>query len=373
MIYFDNASTTQIPHEIIPEFLNISKTIFGNPSSQHGLGQIARKYLEISRMGIAEYLKVSYESIYFNSGATEGNNTIIMGYCSLVKNPTIITTRMEHSSIYTLLNQLIKQGVKVEFIDVDNFGYIQLKHLEKLLKQYPSSLVITSPVNHELGTIQKFKEIITLSKIYGARIHFDLTQSLMNLKLNLTELDIDSAVFSTHKLYGPKGVGVLYKKIDFPIQKLVYGGKQEKNFRGGTENVSGIYGSYLAIKWLQKNNFNHLLSKYFVENIKANIPKIMFNSDISNLSSIVNFYYPGIKAITLVEDLSIHEVYVSSGAACIQGTNILSNVLETIKLQEEVIKASIRISFGIINTIFEIDQFTFVLKQSLERVSKLSK
>lgn len=360
-IYLDNAATTPLDTRVLDHMLPYMQDKFGNPSSIHGYGRESRTLIEKSRRKIAEILSVSPAEIFFTSGGTESNNTILFSNVLDNNISHIITSPIEHHAILHCVEYIEKKGwAKVSYVKLDSFGAIDLTHLEELCFQNKGSLVSLMHCNNEIGNISDLQAINSICKTNNCLFHSDTVQTMGQLPLNLKTLNIDYIVGSGHKFYGPKGIGFLYSQG--PIKPYIHGGAQERNIRGGTENLHGIIGvaKALELAYIEMNqNKNHIdnLKSILISELKAQIADVQFNGNCNDLSKSLN----KIVSITLPKsqnsdlilfNLDIEGIYVSGGSACTSGSLIGSHVLHALNPGSE--NTVIRFSLSKYNTVEEI-------------------
>lgn len=372
-VYLDYNSTTPVANEVVESMLNVIST--GNPSSPHWFGREAREYLDSSREKIAQILKVNTHEIIFTSGSTEGNNTVIKGiaFYEIKKNrtPYIISTKVEHSSVIRPLEFVREIGGKVELLDVDKYGIPDIDQLLKILKKNTKpSLISVIHVNNETGVISPLEEIAKIAKEYGILIHTDITQSIGKMRIDLS--NVDFATFSGHKIYGPKGIGVLYAKLGSPLEPLIHGGKQEDGLRAGTQNVPGAVGIAKALELCSINEDLERLKKLqyrFEEEIKKTYNVKINGHPKLRLPTTSNITFFGIEGETLVINLDLEGIAVSTGSACLAESKTPSHVLIAMGLTPEEAKSSIRFSFGRYTSEEDISYTIDKLSNIIKRIS----
>ena len=370
-IYFDHSATTPISEDILEHMYQVLKNNFGNPSSIHQFGQSSRALIENARRQIAITIGASPKEIYFTGGGSESNNIVIKN----ILNPGdhLITSSIEHPAILKPAEELQKNGVEVSFVKPNSDGIIQTKDVIKSIKDN-TKLISIMMVNNELGTINPIKEYSQSINNKGILLHTDAVQAFGKIPLNVSELNVDVLSLSGHKFYGPKGVGILYKKNNIPLTGLITGGGQEQDLRAGTENVAGISAIGIAAEKSFKNLENnskkiteitdYFLSKLINENITHKI------NGSNRVPGVLNISFPKISGQILMINLDLLGIAVSYGAACSSGTPKPPKVLLETGLPSELAKSSIRISFGKDNTIEEIDYFIDSLKSILSKELK---
>ncbi|WP_185869500.1 cysteine desulfurase family protein [Blattabacterium cuenoti] len=378
--YLDNASTTPIRKEVLKVMIDILTHSFGNPSSvQHSYGREARSIIEESRIRIAKNINAYPSEIIFTSGGTEANNMILRTSVLYLGIKHILTSRLEHPSVFkTVLDLATYNKVTVNFIHINEKGIIDLNHMEEILKKntYNKKLVSLMYANNEIGNLLEINQVIFLCKKYGAFFHSDTIQIIGNYPIDMKKLSIDFASASAHKFHGPKGIGFVFirKNIQKKIKSIITGGNQEYGIRSGTENVCGIAGLSEALQLSCVNLLNHMnkihnLKFYCISELKNLIPNIIFNglSFDSNKSipSILNFLYP-IKKIDhlLYFHLDLMGVAVSKGNSCNSDAKKVSHVIQYITKESFLKKMMpIRVSFSIFNEKKDIDLFVRALQK----------
>lgn len=377
MIYLDNCASTKPRKHVLKKMYEYSLNNYANPSSIHNFGYRVEKDIENSRKSISQFLGINSAELYFTSGGTESNNLILNGVLSKGSNyKHVITTVIEHPSIYKTLNNIEKKykNIDVSYIGVDKSGRIKINELEKSLNQ-DTVLVSLIHVNNEIGTIQNIENIVNIVKNYNKKIiiHIDGVQSFGKLDINLKELGVDSYSFSGHKIHGPKGIGGLYLKKGLEIESQLYGGSQEKGLRAGTENTIGIIGLEAAVDIARKNlykNYNHVkfIKEYTIKKIKSNIKSVKINSPKESSPYILSVSFKDIRAEVLVHYLEQHKIYLSTTSACSSKGTDKSNVLRSIGLNDNMIEGTIRICYSYENTKEDIDVFVEELYKAIKEI-----
>ncbi|MER2006139.1 MAG: cysteine desulfurase family protein [Psychrobacillus sp.] len=355
--YFDYNATTPLREEVA-SIVCEGLTLFGNPSSTHTFGQITRKKIEIAREQVANLIGANSSEIVFTSGGTESINTVFKSIC--VKNEQtihIITSQIEHSATLEVCSYLASQGIEVSYLPVDSNGIISIDDLKQAIR-HNTVLVSLMYANNETGTLQAIQSMAIEARKIKKDIffHVDAVQAVGKVPINVKDLEIDALSMSSHKLYGPKGIGALYLKDQnhLPTQ-LIHGGGQEFGIRGGTENVIGIIGFGEACRIAETDLFEEYnrtlkLKKYFLEKMNDFNEDFIINGAIEDdkcLPNTINIAFLNVRAEALAAMLSeIYGIAVSIGAACSSEKVKLSHVLLALGLSEERVKSSIRISFG---------------------------
>lgn len=375
-IYLDNNSTTQIDPRVLETMLPYLQDRFGNASSNHSFGWIAKSAVENSRDIISNFLKVSSKEIYFTSGATESINLVHLGLTENI-NPDsfhIITSNLEHSASTESLKHLSQKGFDVSFINVDNSGIINPTKIADAITD-KTKLVSLIFANNEIGTVNDIKTISQICKEHDILLHVDATQAVGKLKFDLAEINLDFISFTAHKLYGPKGIGALYINSKNPKAKLaqrIFGGTQEGTIKPGTLNVPAIVGFGKAIE-LRENesekDYEHTknLRDRFYQYISSNLENISPNGSMTErLPNNLNLYVEGVRADKLM--LELRELAFSNSSACASGSTKPSRILKAIGLTDEQALCSVRFGFGRFNTIEEID---YASQKVVEAINKL--
>lgn len=379
-VYLDNCATTRPRNEVIKEMVHVLKESYGNPSSLHNMGLEAEKMVQNSRRMIAEFLHVGKEEVFFTSGGTESNNLAIQGIVNKYKRQGkhLITTKIEHASVLNIFKYYEDQGYEVTYLDVDSKGMIDLNHLKKSIKD-DTILIAIMLVNNEIGTIEPIEEIkkIVNETNKNTKIHVDGIQAFGKIPLNISQLGIDSFSFSSHKVFGPKGVGGLYVKRNLNINPIIFGGNQEKGLRSGTENVPGIVGFGKAVEILSDNfdverKKNFYLRDYFADKINSNIGNIIINTGISQnfAPHILSVSFKGVRGEVLLHYLEQYGIYVSTASACSSHGKGKSHVLKAIGLNEADIDGTIRFSFS---HYIEENQLDYVIDKLIDSVKEIRK
>ena len=376
-IYFDNAATTRTAIEVYEAMLPYLKDNFGNASSIHSFGKTAKVILEDARDLIADFLGAKPKEIFFTNGGTESNNSAIKGLSYRFLNSDknhIITTTIEHSAVIEVVNYLKDRfGFRATFVKPDKDGNITLDSIQNEIKP-ETFLISVMHSNNEIGVINDVKALSDIAKEKEIYFHTDSVQSIGKTEFNLKELNIDFATLSAHKFYGPKGVGIAFIKEGTIVDKFIHGGGQERDMRGGTENIAGIVGLMKAVELLKQNfsrDVNHYLElrNHLIKKLKEVFnDKIIFNSRIKNsLPNIVNVSFKpdefNFDYEMFLIMLDLKGIAVSSGSACTSGSIKPSRVLLEMGRDERTALSSLRISFGRDNTLDEIDHLISALKE----------
>jgi cysteine desulfurase len=370
-VYFDNAATTALDPEVLKEMYKVMENHFGNPSSIHAHGREVRTLIERSRKTIAGLLHTSPAEIFFTSGGTEADNTAIR--CGIIdhKLTHAITTKLEHHAVLHTLQAMEKAGViKLSYADVDSKGNVDYDHLETLLKNNERSFVSLMHANNELSTITDLVKVGDICEAYNAIFHSDTVQTVGHYKHDLSKLKLHFMVCAAHKLHGPKGVGFLHINHRVKINPMIYGGSQERNMRGGTENVYGIAGLAKALEMAyaemdQHQSYIQDLKSYMKSKLEQEVSGVTFNGETDpakSLYTVLNASFPEMEmADMLLFNLDIAGISASGGSACSSGTDIGSHVLTAIGANPD--RPSVRFSFSKYNTKDEVDYTVAKLRE----------
>lgn len=372
-IYLDNAATRLPLASVIETMSRYMHQHFGNPSSIHSIGRDASVAVEKSRKKIADMIGASTSQLFFTSSATESINTAILGAILSWNIKTFITSPIEHPAVLQTLT-FYKNifHLEIKYIAINSNGQIDVDSLENVLSanKNDSTCVILMQVNNELGNITDIQQAGNLCKQYNAKLICDMVQSMGICDVVLSTLPLDIAIFSAHKIGGPKGVGLLYINSEKPIAPLLHGGSQERNMRAGTENVAAIVGFAEAVEWSFKNissTITHFstLRNMLLQELQQGFRDIIVNTDITKSSpKILNIGFPvNTKTEMLLYHLDIENICVSSGSACSSGTHVMSHVIQ--HLPTNMQQVPLRFSFSEDNTLEEIKYTADVLKRIL--------
>lgn len=375
LIYFDNAATTPLDPEVLQKMIPYLSDHYGNPSSIHSIGRKAKAAVETSRKKIAELLDTSPAEIFFTSGGTEADNSILKSLVYQGPVNHVITTKIEHHAVLHPVERLEKEGLlSVHYLPLDAKGNFTISDLEKALHNKKGVLVSLMHGNNEIGNLIDLEEIGRVCRENNAYFHSDTVQTVGKLPISLKSLPLDFIAGAAHKFYGPKGVGFMYIRAENKIAPLLDGGAQERNMRGGTENVASIVGMAFALEKAiaemeVRRKYIKDLKAYFIKNLRKELPGITFNGmsgEVENsLYHLVNVRFPVHKDNDmLLFHMDIEGICVSGGSACSSGTDIGSHVLK--ELPETLGSANVRFSFNNQNTKEEIDCVIAFLKKVLD-------
>lgn len=363
-VYLDNAATTPLDQDVMAEMVNVMSNYYGNPSSIHAQGREVRTLIEKARKTVSGLLNATPAEVFFTSGGTEADNTAIRCGIAAFNIKHAITTKIEHHAVEHTLNMLLKQGVidKLSFVNVDSKGNVDFDHLEELLKNNERSFVSLMHANNELGTLTNLERVGDLCETYNAIYHCDTVQTMGHYVHDVRKLKAHFIVCAAHKLHGPKGVGFLFVNHNIKISPMIFGGAQERNMRGGTENVYGIVGLAKALEIAYAEMEQHQshvqgLKDYMKQQLIAEVPGISFNGETDadkSLYTVLNVSFPEMEmADMLLFNLDINGICASGGSACSSGSNIGSHVLNGIKADPN--RPAVRFSFSKYTTKEEID------------------
>ena len=374
-VYLDNAATTKIDDEVIEVINSSMKNNYGNPSSIHQFGRKAKSAVETARKNIAKHFNVTASEIIFTAGGTEADNLILHNAIFNLGVKRIITSQLEHHAVLHTCNHLKeKHNVIVEYIKVDEFGVVDVAHLESLLTASDEkTLVSLMFINNEIGTILDVDVVALMCKNNNTLFHSDTVQAIGHYPIDLQKISVDFMVASAHKFHGPKGVGFAFFRKGFGIVPMLHGGEQEMGARSSTENVHAILGMEKALEIAVSNlerdkSYIENLKEYFITELKTISKDIQFNGFSSDLEkssyTILNVRFPFTNDMLLFS-LDMAGIAVSGGSACQSGSNKGSHVLRAILSDADADKTSIRFSFSKYTTKEEIDFVVKYLKDSI--------
>lgn len=363
-VYFDNAATTPLDPEVFEAMKPFMLQHFGNPSSTHAHGRRVRAEIESARKKIAELLNCTPGEIIFTSGGTEADNAILSGAVHTYGIKHIITSHIEHHAvIHTLEHLRNNTGVVVHYVGLDEKGHIDLQHLEELLRNNSHTLVSLMHANNEIGNLLDIQAVSELAEKYHAYFHSDTVQTVGHYKHDLRKMWIHGITAAAHKFHGPKGVGFKYLRRDKKILPFIYGGSQERNMRGGTENVYGIVGLAKALEIAYRDLEEHTriikeLKLRMIGKLRSIIPGVSFHGDSDNMErslyTVLNVSLPEAEENNmLLFNMDLQGISVSGGSACSSGATLGSHVLGTLYPGSK--RGAVRFSFSKYNTADEVD------------------
>ena len=375
-IYLDYNATTPIDSEVAEFMKPFLNDYFGNPSSSHSFGVNAKKAVETARMHIANLLDCKSSEIVFTSGGSEANNFAIKGYAFANENrgKHIITSKIEHPAVIEVCKYLEIKGFQISYIPVDEYGILDLKQLENEIR--PDTILISiMHANNEIGSIQPLKEISKIAKKYKIVFHTDAAQSVGKISTKVTELGVDMLSLAGHKLYAPKGIGVLYIKDGIVLEKLIHGADHEQNKRAGTENVLEIVGlgkaCEIAKRDMEKNIAHSIKMRDLLHNLlieKLNIIKLNGHPKL-RLPNTLNISFKNIEANILLNELETYGIAASAGAACHTDSIDVSEVLSAIGLEKDYAMGTIRFSVGRQTNENEIIEVARIITNIIDRLN----
>lgn len=375
--YFDHSATTAVNEEVLKEMLPYFCVEYGNASSMYSISRNAKRALDCARNRVAKAINAQSKEIYFTSGGSESDNLAIKGiaYANRDKGNHIITSKIEHHAVLETCEVLEKEGFEVTYLDVDENGMVNLEELKNAIK--PTTILISIMfANNEIGTIEPIKEIGKIAKENNIYFHSDCVQAIGNVRIDVQDMNIDSLSMSGHKLYGPKGIGVLYVREGVEFQKIQNGGHQERDKRAGTENVSGIVGMGKAIELAYENfdkNTEHLrnLRDTFIKAMEQRVADIKINGDrVKRLPGNCNISFKGIDGEELLLKLDEVGICASAGSACSTGDAKPSHVLTAIGLPAEVANGTLRLTFGVDNEVEDVEFLRGEIERTVEELRK---
>lgn len=363
-VYFDNAATTPISKKVLDKMIPYMEDGFGNPSSIHKRGREIKSVIEKSRSKVADILSCEPGEIFFTSGGTEADNMFIINTVLEKKIDTVITSKVEHHAVLHCCDYLNKtQNINIKYVSINDNGEVDLDDLEKITSNNKNSLVSLMHGNNEIGNINDLKTISKICEKNNVIFHSDTVQTVGHYAIDLNKINIQGIVGSAHKFHGPKGIGFLYLNNKHKISPFIHGGAQERNMRGGTENVYGIVGLSEALTLAYENMTTHkekiiALKSHMIESLKQKVKGVKFNglsSDLDNsLYTVLNASIPNVDDQQMfLFNLDINNIAASAGSACSSGSDSGSHVLKEIKTEEGFV--NVRFSFSKYNSIEEVD------------------
>lgn len=370
-VYLDNAATTPLFPEVVALMSDYLQNHFGNPSSLHSYGVDAKEYLDWARKQAAELIHAEPEEIYFTSGGTEADNIIIIGTARRFKQGHIITSAVEHHAVLDTCKYLAQNGFDLTILPVDQYGMVQPATLQKAMRP-DTFLVSIMQANNEVGTINPIAKLCQIAHAGGALFHTDAVQSVGKIPVDVRQLGVDFLSYSGHKINGPKGVGVLYKKAGTPIQRTVHGGGQERKLRSGTENMPGIvglgkaaeltrlHGPDLTSEW--KKLRDHLVERVLAENSHVRLN----GHPTERLPHNAHFSFNFIEGEAILLHLDLNGIACSAGSACSSASLEPSHVLTAMGLAPQWSHSAIRFSLGLGNTLADIDYTADMVKKKVD-------
>ena len=374
-IYFDYNATTPVDRRVVEEMLPYFREDYGNPSSIHSFGSKAKAALDLSREKVAGLINVRPKEVIFTDGGSESNNYLIKGLALALneKGNHVISTQIEHASAMETLKYLETIGFEVTYLSVDKNGIPDLNELKNSITD-KTILISCIFANNETGVISPVEQIGKIARESGVMFHTDAVQALGKLRLDFSEMPVDAASFSSHKLYGPKGVGAAYLKSGLNPVSLLHGGGQEKGRRSGTENVPGIVGfgkacELTADSFAEECNRVDRLTESLWKHISKEIKGVRLNGgEADRISNTINISFEGVEGESLVMNLDLEGIAASTGSACSEGNVEPSHVLLAMGLTEQAAISSLRLSLGRFSTEKDIVRIASVLPGIVERI-----
>lgn len=378
-VYMDHSATTPVDPEVFKEMIPYYNDRYGNASSVYSLGQQARRAVEKGREQVSQLINASSQEIFFTSGGTEADNQALLTFMAAnrTRGNHLITSAIEHHAILHTCDYLEKQGFEITILPVGPDGLVDPQALEQAMKP-TTALVSIMHANNEVGTIQPIKELAAIAHKGGAAFHTDAVQSLGKIPVDVKEMGIDMLSGSSHKLYGPKGIGFLFVKKGIKIESLLHGGGQERRLRAGTENVPGIVGLGKAAELARINlperadKLNYL-GKRLIEGILNTIPHARLTGHpVNRIPGSVSFCFEFVEGESILLMLDGLGIMASSGSACTSGSLDPSHVLLALGLPHEIAHGSLRLTLGKDNTAEDVDYVLKVLPPIIENLRKMS-
>ena len=377
MTYLDNAASTPVHKEVLQDMIPFFSEKYGNPSSMHKSGRMAFNAVQKARKQIANLINANPEEILITSGGTESNNTALYGISNVRKGNHIITSSIEHEAILEPCKKLEKHGFRITYLPVSKDGLVNPSDIKNSISK-DTCLVSIMFANNEVGTIQPIREITEICKKNNVAFHSDAVQAVGKIPINVKELEVSTLSFSSHKIYGPKGVGALYIKNGTKIDPILLGGGQENGLRSGTENVASIVGFGKACELALKNfeqNSSHVkkLRDLLVSKIIKEISFVKFNgNNEKRIPNNAHFTFLGVNGEDLIIKLDENGIAASTGSACSVKTQKASHVLQAMGFSHEELTGSLRLTIGIFNTTDEIYAVIDVLKKIVKELRSVS-
>lgn len=378
MIYLDNAASTKPRKEVIEEMIRVMNNEYANPDAIHEYAHKTLLNMKNQKEKMARLLGLNSKEMYFTAGGSDGNNIIIQGIveANSRNKKHLITTKIEHSSVYEIFRNYEKEGYEVDYLDVSEYGEVDVEQLERLIRE-DTILVSIIAVNSEIGIIQDLEKIskIIKNKNKETYFHTDFVQGLGHTKVDFSKLEIDAITITSHKINGPKGIGAIYINKNVKIKEIMYGTNKENGIIKRTLPTELIFGFIKAIEMAYNNyekevKYIYELKKYFIEQLKKNIDKIRINSLLElekSTPTILNVSFGGVKGEVLTSFLGMYEIYVSTGSAC-SSRRGNSRIIESLGVPNEQVEGAIRFSFSIDNTVEEVD---IVIQKLIECVTQI--
>lgn len=378
-VYLDYSATTPVKKEVLDEMIPYFTEHYGNPSSLYSIAQESKEALELARGRVAKLINADTSEVFFTAGGSESDNWALEGVVDALKDKGnhIITTKIEHHAILHTTEFLEKHGIDVTYVGIGEDGRVDPKEIEDAITD-KTVLISVMYVNNEIGTIQPIEEIAAIAKKHGITFHTDAVQALGNVHIDVKAQGIDLMSMSSHKIYGPKGIGAMYIKKGTKISNLIHGGAQESKKRAGTENLPGIVGFGKAAELAYENLDKHIkevgeLRDYFVEQVTTKIPDTIVNGSMEyRHPGNANISFEYIEGESMLILLDLNGISVSTGSACSSKSLTPSHVLSALGIPVEKIHGTLRFTVGDFTTKEDIDYVVGVLIEIVEKLRKLS-
>lgn len=373
-IYLDYCATTPVHANVRKEMLRALDVDFGNPSSMHWAGKDSRQLIDRARADVASGIGCRPAEIIFTSGATEADNLALFGMLRQFSSTKahVITSSIEHHAILHAAHRLEQDGYSVTYLPVDEHGLVDPEAVRRAIRP-ETKLISIMFVNNEVGSVQPITEIGRIARDHEIRFHTDAVQAIGLFDVNVDDLNVDLLSLSAHKIYGPKGIGALYVRPGVDLAPMILGGPQENSHRAGTENVPGIVGLGAAMNLVREQRAEERvrlleLRKYLMDGLRALDPAVIVNGSTENVAPhVLSISFMGVDAEMLLIHLNTEGIAVSLGSACNSESIEPSHVLTAMKLPQEQIESTLRISLGLPTTRQEIDLALDVIKHALPR------
>ena len=373
-IYLDHSATTPVHPEVLTAMISFFANHFGNPSSIHREGRLAREAVEGARARVAALIGAAPAEIVFTGGGTEADNLAVLGAAFAEKGGRnhLITSTIEHHAVENACRHLAGCGFEATFLPVDGEGRVNPDDIRKGITE-KTFLISIMHANNEIGTIQPLREIGAIARERGVLFHTDAVQSVGKIPVAVADLGVDLLSIAGHKIYGPKGTGALYVRKGTELAPITFGGHQEGNLRNGTENVPGIVGLGKACEIALRDlasQMTHLrtLRELLEERIRAEIPDIRVHGHpLERLPQLLSVSFAGVSGESLVRELDLRGIAVSAGSACTAGSTKISHVLAALGMPEALAVGTVRFSLGRDNTEEEIGRAVSILKALVEK------
>ncbi|MEM1513840.1 MAG: cysteine desulfurase NifS [Candidatus Thermoplasmatota archaeon] len=375
-IYLDHAATTPVDKEVIEEMMPYFNEKFGNASSLHLFGREAKKGIEEARERVAKLINADADRIIFTGSGTESDNLAIKGVAFSYGKGHIITSKIEHPAVLETCKYLEKKGFRITYLPVDKYGLINIDDLKNEIRE-DTILISIMHANNEIGTIENIEEIGKIASKNDILFHTDAVQSVGKIEVDIKKINADMLSISSHKIYGPKGVGALYIKEGIKIEPLLHGGGHEKGLRSSTENVAGIVGFGKACelannRWRKDAEKMRKLRDKIIKNILEIEESYLTGHPEKRLPNNASFYFKGIEGESLILLLDSKGIAASTGSACSSKKLQPSHVLLAIGIKPEHAHGSLRVTLGRENEEEEIDYFLEVLPEIVKRLREIS-